>query len=89
MIQRAPPPRETPPPPPREAPPPYKEPPHIILERRAEMAEVTTGSLAQGEQNILLLYDWGHSGFWLMCVFVCILIIIIRPSLNNASILII
>ena len=49
VIQRAPPPRETPPP--------YKEPPHIILERRAEMAEVTPGSLAQGEQKILLLYD--------------------------------
>ena len=48
------------------------------------MAEVTTGSLAQGEQQIFLLYDWGHSGFWLMCVSMCILIIIIRPSLNNA-----
>ena len=34
------------------------------------MAEVTTGSLAQGEQQILLLYNWGHSGtyFWLTCV---------------------
>ena len=63
MIRRAPPPREAPLPPP----PPYKEPPHIILERRAEMAEVTTGSLAQGEQLDIVIIYWGHTGLLLMC----------------------